>query len=75
MRQIPLQKAKDRLAELIGMASDGEEVVITTENGSSFKIVPIPKERPRPKFGSAKGKIKISEDFDAPLDDFLEYME
>lgn len=28
-----------------------------------------------PKFGSAKGQIKISADFDAPLDDFKEYMQ
>ena len=27
-----------------------------------------------PKFGSAKGKIKMSEDFDAPLEDFKDYM-
>ena len=27
-----------------------------------------------PKFGSAKGKFKMSPDFDAPLDDFKEYM-
>lgn len=25
-------------------------------------------------FGSLKGKIKISEDFDAPIDDFKDYM-
>ncbi len=27
-----------------------------------------------PKFGSAKGKIKMSADFDEPLEDFKEYM-
>ncbi len=27
-----------------------------------------------PQFGSAKGKIKMSPDFDAPLEDFKEYM-
>jgi len=27
-----------------------------------------------PQFGSAKDKIKMSPDFDAPLDDFKEYM-
>lgn len=27
-----------------------------------------------PQFGSAKGKIKMSPDFDASLDDFKEYM-
>jgi Protein of unknown function (DUF2281) len=28
----------------------------------------------RPKFGCAKGKYQISADFDAPLEDFKEYM-
>ena len=32
------------------------------------------KKKITPKFGSAKGKIKMSADFDAPLDDFKEYM-
>ncbi len=27
-----------------------------------------------PKFGSAKGKYKMSDDFDEPLDDFKDYM-
>ncbi|HZZ44436.1 MAG TPA: antitoxin AF2212-like protein [Tepidisphaeraceae bacterium] len=29
---------------------------------------------PSPKAGSAKGKVTIAPDFDAPLDDFSEYM-
>lgn len=29
----------------------------------------------RPQFGSAKGKYKMSADFDAPLDIFKDYME
>lgn len=28
----------------------------------------------QPRFGSAKGKIEISDDFDAPLDDFGDYV-
>jgi hypothetical protein len=28
----------------------------------------------QPKFGSGKGKIYVSSDFDEPLDDFKEYM-
>jgi len=27
-----------------------------------------------PKFGSAKGKIRLSDDFDQPLEDFKDYM-
>jgi hypothetical protein len=34
----------------------------------------IQKEKPVPKFGSAKGLIKMSADFDEPLDDFADYM-
>ena len=30
--------------------------------------------RPVPQFGSLKGKIHLSADFDAPLSDFEEYM-
>ncbi len=30
--------------------------------------------RVTPKFGSAKGKIKMAPDFDAPLEDFKDYM-
>jgi DNA-damage-inducible protein J len=39
--------------------------------------VPPPQKKPvRPpfKFGCMKGEIHMSEDFDAPLDDFKEYM-
>jgi hypothetical protein len=32
---------------------------------------PAPKELP---FGMFKGKIRVAEDFDAPLDDFKDYM-
>jgi hypothetical protein len=28
-----------------------------------------------PVFGCAKGKFKMADDFDAPLDDFMEYMQ
>jgi Protein of unknown function (DUF2281) len=38
------------------------------EKSSSKKVKSLPQ------FGSAKGKIKMSADFDAPLDDFKEYM-
>jgi hypothetical protein len=32
------------------------------------------KKKAIPQFGSAKGKIKMAPDFDAPIDDFKEYM-
>ena len=51
----------------------GEEVVITCSDGRSFKIIPIGTVEVIPKFGSAKGMVKMSDDFDAPLEDFEAY--
>ena len=38
------------------------------------KQLVIKDDKPVPKFGSAKGLIKMSADFDEPLDDFADYM-
>ncbi|MDR2043130.1 MAG: type II toxin-antitoxin system RelB/DinJ family antitoxin [Clostridium sp.] len=35
---------------------------------------PLPKTRRKPLYGCAKDKIWIADDFDAPIDDFKEYM-
>jgi len=37
--------------------------------------IPNASEKPKPKFGSAKGLIHIAPDFDEPLEDFKPYME
>lgn len=67
MRQIAIDEATSRLPELLGIVSSGEEVVILNEKGEAFKIVPA--SAPTPKFGSAKGLIEMSDDFDEPLED------
>ena len=64
MYTVGLQEAAGRLAELIDEVAKGEEVVITREDGATFKIVPIAPMAPYPKFGSAKGLVKMAEDFD-----------
>ena len=46
--------------------SDFMDFLIDKSKKSSIKIVP--------KFGSAKGKIKLAPDFDAPIEDFKDYM-
>jgi prevent-host-death family protein len=74
MPKVSLQEAEKQLRHLIDEAEQGEEVVITRGDGASFKLVPLSKVKPRPTFGSAEGKIWMSEDFDEPLDDFDDYM-
>ena len=73
MHTVKLQEAAGRLAELIDAVASGEEVIITRENGTSFKIIPVVPLPPSPKFGRAKGRVNMTEDFDAPLEDFQAY--
>lgn len=73
MIRVDLQEARTRLDDLVDEATQGEEVVITRKDGASWKIVPVPAEPPVPRFGSAQGRIRIADDFDAPLPDFEDY--
>lgn len=73
MHQVNIQEAKDHLTDLIDAAVKGEEIVITKDDQHCVKLVPIQRTRPRPQFGSGKGLITMSDDFDAPLEDFEEY--
>jgi antitoxin (DNA-binding transcriptional repressor) of toxin-antitoxin stability system len=50
-------------------------VVITRDRVPVAELVPVADRKPKPTFGSAKGMMRMSDDFDAPLEDFQEYME
>jgi len=73
MPQIPLEEARTHLDELIQAAVNGDEVVITKDSKPVVRVVAIAATKPRPSFGSARGKIHMAEDFDAPLEDFKPY--
>ncbi len=71
MRQVTLEEAGSQLSQLIQEALQGEDVIITQENAPDVKLVPIKLGR---KVGTAAGLVFMADDFDAPLDDFKEYM-
>ena len=73
--QISLTEASAELVHLVEAALKGEEVIITRDNKPVAKLAAVSSTKPRPKFGSARGLITISDDFDEPLEDFREYME
>lgn len=74
MHQVNIEEAKTHLPDLIDAAIKGEEVVIAKDEQHPVKLVPVSRAKPRPQFGSAKGLITMSDDFDEPLEDFAEYM-
>ncbi len=72
MTQLDISQAKSNFSNLLDLALEGQEIVITQDNQPVAKISPIQKPLKR---GSAKGMVWMSDDFDAPLEDFKEYME
>lgn len=74
MQKISVRDAEKQLRRLIEAAEHGEDVVITRGDGASFQLVPISRSKLQPTFGSAKGEVWMSDDFDAPLNDFEDYM-
>jgi prevent-host-death family protein len=73
MSLVTIHEAKTHLSRLIKKVINGEEVIIAKGNKPLVKLISLEKKKPVRKIGSAKGLIVISKDFDAPLDDFLEY--
>lgn len=66
-------EAKAHFSTLVRKALQGVDVVIARDNTPLVRLVPVgvPSRRP----GSAKGRVAIAHDFDAPLSDFGDYVE
>jgi antitoxin (DNA-binding transcriptional repressor) of toxin-antitoxin stability system len=75
MQQVTIDEAKARLLDLIDAALEGETVSIAKDDEHAVQLVPLREPSFRRQPGRAKGLIWMAEDFDAPLDDFKEYME
>ena len=76
MLTVTLQEAQSHLADLIHRLQPGEEVLITENDQPVAKLTRTETHGEWPcKAGSAKGGIWMAPDFDAPLDEFKEYME
>ena len=72
--QITLDEAKYHLIDLIEAAIKGDEVFILKDNQQAVRLVPVEPPARQPQFGSAAELVTIADDFDAPLEDFREYM-
>jgi prevent-host-death family protein len=70
--QYNVADAKAHLSSLVREALAGYEVIIAKDNKPLVKIVPV-SARGRRVPGSARGRVVMAPDFDAPLDDFADY--
>lgn len=66
-KPVNIHEAKTHLSRLVDQAAAGKEVVIAKAGKPMARLLPFsPAPRPK-KFGGLKGRIRIPEDFDAPL--------
>ncbi len=78
MPTVSLEEAKKDLDELIHKLTPAEELLITENDQIVARLVAVtpPKKREPRRLGTLKGTVLyMAPDFDAPLDDFKDYME
>ena len=74
---VTLDEAQARLRELIESLAPGQEVVITENQQPVARLVAATGSQRKPRQpGTLRGTVLyMAPDFDAPLEDFAEYME
>jgi prevent-host-death family protein len=65
VKLVNLYEAKTRLSELVDRAAAGDEIIIAKAGKPVARLMPLRAPARTP--GRGRGKIRVSEDFDAPL--------
>jgi len=69
MQTMNIHEAKTQFSKLIEAVIQGEEVIIARAGKPVASLVAIHAKTPVRRAGALKGKIRIADDFDAPLPD------
>ncbi len=75
MTTVAIEQAQRDLLQLVDDVALGEHVVITKDQVPVAELAPRASPAATAVSGSATGMVKMSEDFDALIEDFLDYME
>ncbi len=76
MHTVNIHEAKTHLSKLVEEVGKGQEIIIAKSGKPMAKLTGISPAKPIRKPGFLKGKIKIADDFDAPLpEDLLDAFE
>lgn len=66
-KPVNIHAAKTHFSRLVERAAKGEEIIIAKAGKPVARLMPLAEPARRRRPGLLKGKIKIAEDFDAPL--------
>jgi antitoxin (DNA-binding transcriptional repressor) of toxin-antitoxin stability system len=77
MASVTIKEAQARLPELVHGLSPDEDLVITEDDQPVARLIKASQQPPtKRRLGTMKGSVLYQAlDFDAPLEDFREYME
>lgn len=64
---VNIHEAKTHFSKLVDKAMKGEEIIIGKSGTPVVKLIAIQVKKPKRVPGALKGKISITDDFDAPL--------
>lgn len=70
--QVNLYEAKTHLSDLVERAAGGEDIVIAKAGRPRVRLVPVVSRTTPRRFGSLRGQVVMSPDFDEPLTDLFE---
>ena len=75
MKQVTIHEAKTHLSRLIQAALNGEEIIIAKGNKPLVRLDVLPEARLQRHIGGQPDLVmRMDEDFNAPLNDFSDYM-
>lgn len=74
MSVITIHEAKAKLSELIDRTLRGEEVIIARRNKPLIRLVPLSFGPSKRRLGTAKGRVRMHDDFDSLPAGFDEYV-
>ena len=76
MTSVSIEEAQEKLPELLHQLNPGDELTITEDDRPLAKIVAAKRAKSERRLsGVLKGSVRfMADDFDAPLDDFKDYM-
>jgi len=71
MRTVNIHAAKTHLSRLVEAAAAGEEIIIAKSGKPIARLCPLAARPSKRKLGALEGKLRIPDDFDAPLPNWL----
>ena len=67
MRTVNIHAAKTQLSRLVDAAAAGEEIIIAKSGKPVARLGPLAEAQRKRRLGVLAGKLRVPEDFDAPL--------